>query len=1032
MEDPEPLDPVALAADIRHRHCPVPEVEEGVGVFQHASLGEYDCVSDSLVPDDSSPSSFHSSRTPARTCYGLRIYYQNVRGLRTKIDSLFLAVTEADYDVIVLTETWLDDRIYSTQLFGTLYTVFRADRSILNSQRSRGGGVLIAVSTKLNAFVDPAPISDTLEQLWIMVKVMNHVISIGVIYLPPDRKHDTALISEHVNSLGSVCNRLSLDTPAFLFGDYNQSTLHWNFPVNDIPYIDPLQSYMSAACCALLDGFSLFNMAQINTETNHSDRLLDLVLANESAVSNATVLPPAESLTGIDPYHPPLEVTLMLPEPIAYESSSTDFELDFRRADYDALNVSLSGIDWQFIESTSRTDDAVDFFCHVVDEAISSVVPERRPPQKPPWSNSRLRELKRQRSKMLRKFCNYRSTFNKRLFNIASDRYRKYNLYLYNRHVKNLQENLRRNPKQFWSFVNGKRRENGLPSSMILEDSVANNEREKCNLFAHHFQQVFNRYSATAIQVNEAVDGVPRDAFDFCIPYITPAMVLNAVQKLKLSFSAGPNGIPSSVLIRCANVLKYPLAMLFNLSVQQSVFPTRWKFSYLFPVYKKGDKRIISNYRGITSLCACSKLFEIIVNDALFASCKNHIDIEQHGFFAKRSVATNLLQFVSQCLRSMDSGLQVDAVYMDLKAAFDRVDHGILLGKLQKLGVSTACTAWFKSYLSDRCVRVKIGSSHSDAFSNVSGVPQGSNLGPLLFSLYINDVSLLLPPGCRLFYADDTKLFYVIRCLLDCLRLQEMLDVFVEWCAKNLLTLSIEKCNVISFYRKNVPISFDYNITGRCLQRIQHVKDLGVTLDNGLTFRVHYDDVIAKANRQLGFIFKIANEFRDPLCLKSLYCSLVRSILETSVVVWCPYHANWIARIEAVQRKFVRYALRFLQWHDPLNLPPYEGRCRLLNLEPLEHRRTVCQAVFAAKLLAGEIDCPSILADLNLYAPERRLRQRDFLFLEQRYREYGLNEPIRALCQRFNEFFERFDFNTPTHIFRRQLMDLFRNARNLN
>ena len=133
-----------------------------------------------------------------------------------------------------------------------------------------------------------------------------------------------------------------------------------------------------------------------------------------------------------------------------------------------------------------------------------------------------------------------------------------------------------------------------------------------------------------------------------------------------------------------------------------------------------------------------------------------------------------------------------------------------------------------------------------DAFSNVSGVPQGSDLGPLLFSLYINDVSLLLPPGCFLYYADDTKLFNGIRCLLGCLKLLEMLDVFVEWCAKNLLTLSIEKCNVISFHRKNVPISFDYHVTGCCLQRIPHVKDLCVTLDNGLIFRVHYDDVSPK------------------------------------------------------------------------------------------------------------------------------------------------------------------------------------------
>ena len=105
---------------------------------------------------------------------------------------------------------------------------------------------------------------------------------------------------------------------------------------------------------------------------------------------------------------------------------------------------------------------------------------------------------------------------------------------------------------------------------------------------------------------------------------------------------------------------------------------------------------------------------------------------------------------------------------------------------------------------------------------------------------------------------------------------------------------------------------------------------------------------------------------------------------------------------------------------------------QLLNLEPLEHRRAVSQAVFAAKLLAGDIDCPSILAELSLYAPERRLRQSDFLFLEQRNREYGLNEPVRSLCQRFNEVLELFDFHIPTHIFRRQPMDLFRNARNLN
>ena len=199
-------------------------------------------------------------------------------------------------------------------------------------------------------------------------------------------------------------------------------------------------------------------------------------------------------------------------------------------------------------------------------------------------------------------------------------------------------------------------------------------------------------------------------------------------------------------------------------------------------------------------------------------------------------------------------------------------------------------------------------------------------------------------------------------------------------------------------------------------------------MDSGLTFKAHYSDIIARANRQLGFIFKVADEFRDPLCLKALYCSLVRSILETNSVVWSPFHVTWSNRIEAVQKKFVRYALRNLPWRDPLNLPAYENRCRLLGIEPLELRRKVSQAVFAAKLLFNDIDCPALLAKLYMYAPERPLRQRDFLYLEPRNRSYGTHEPVRAISQQFNESFEQFDFHISASAFRQRLLNVFRSV----
>ena len=158
---------------------------------------------------------------------------------------------------------------------------------------------------------------------------------------------------------------------------------------------------------------------------------------------------------------------------------------------------------------------------------------------------------------------------------------------------------------------------------MILQDCVACNEHEKYNLFAQHFQQTSNKCSASDIQINEAIIC---DMLDFCIPYTTPAMVLNAVQKLKHSFSAGPDGIPSSVLIRCANVFKYPLAILFSRACFLCVGS--------FRICSRCTRRAINGlFLTIVELHHCAHVRSI--NDVVFARCKNYIDIEQHSFYPK-------------------------------------------------------------------------------------------------------------------------------------------------------------------------------------------------------------------------------------------------------------------------------------------------------------------------------------------------------------------------------------------------------------
>lgn len=986
-------------------------MEAPTNLHQRHSESYSACVS---VPEAEAAQSEHFSRS------SLRIYYQNVRGLRTKIDSFFLAAVDSTYDVIVLTETWLDDSVLSTLLFGSSFTVFRMDRNSINSRKTRGGGVLIAVASNLSCSIDPAPVSNKLEQIWVKIKLQSNFVSIGVLYLPPDRRDDQSLIQQHIESIDSVVSNLNQSDIVIQLGDYNHPELHWTRSEEGGFKLDASRSRLTTAGSLLFDGFCFHGLTQMNSVLNCNSKILDLVMVNDQGLLTS-VFETIDSLVQVDAHHPALVIAVPVSLPTLYEPSLDNTRYDFRRADFNLLNDALSSIDWQFLDSDRDLDVMVHLFSDKIRRVIDSHIPLQRPPPKPPWTNNRLRKMKRLKRAALRNYRHRRSLCSKRRFALASTTYKRYNHFLYARYVDRMQRSLRTCPKKFWNFVRTKRKEDGLPTSMNLHDLSANTPASKCELFAQHFKNAFSSMQVSASQIDAAIQDAPANSFDFHLDVISDEQVLCALRKLKYSVSSGPDGIPSAVLKKCSITLITPLVKLFNISLRRGVFPTNWKVSFMSPIYKKGDKCSIANYRGITSLCACSKVFEIVVNNALFESCKNYISSAQHGFYPKRSVNTNLVEYSSICIRSMDAGLQVDAIYTDFKAAFDRVNHEILVNKLERLGVSSAIVRWLRSYLSGRSMKVRIGCSNSDSFVVPSGVPQGSNLGPLLFSLFVNDVMYVVPTGHRICYADDMKFYMIISSMEDCVALQKLLDCFEDWSKRNCLVLCVEKCSTISFSRSNHPYNYTYTLCGQQLERLNEVTDLGVILDTKLTFRSHLECTIAKANRQLGFILRMADGFNDPLCLKSLYCALVRSILESSAVVWCPYNRTWIERIEAIQRKFVRIALRNLPWRDARNLPPYENRCMLLGIDTLEKRRTMMQAVFVAKVLINEIDSPALLSDMNIYVPERALRRRDFLYLQPRNSRYGQHDPIRIMALRFNEVFEHFDFNIPITSFANQL-----------
>ena len=427
----------------------------------------------------------------------------------------------------------------------------------------------------------------------------------------------------------------------------------------------------------------------------------------------------------------------------------------------------------------------------------------------------------------------------------------------------------------------------------------------------------------------------------------------------------------------------------------------------MWPRFKTGKRRDVRN-KGIAKLSDIPRIMEKIVCGMLHSSEKALISKHQHGFMRVSSTTTNLIDFTSYVKTLKELGHQTDVIL-----------------KLKKLGFNPNMILWIKSYLKNRKLYVKIGSDMSEQFEATSGIPQGSHLGPLIFIIFINDLVTFIGTRSRsLLFADDSKIFMKVSVIEDCIQLQEVINLVEEWCALNRLYLNVAKCKVMIFTRKvNGGIHFEYKIGAHILERVNLIKDLGVWFDGKMSFIENIDRIIAKAFAMLGFVIRCSKEFKDPYVLKSLYCCFVRSILEFSSGVWCPYYKVHISRIESIQKRFLKFALRDLGWRDRLILPPYTDRLQLLNMNTLEHRREVGMVMFMVKLLKGDIDAAHLLTQADVQLSNRTSDRRSCFFQIPHHRtNYGKYEPVNYMCILFNSFFDSVRLECSNDVIKKHLL----------
>lgn len=882
----------------------------------------------------------------------ISIYYQNCHGLRTKRSEFYQNLVGCSYDFICLTETWFTDSFNSYSYFTDNYFVYRKDRSSPDSdQDRRGGGVLIAVNKKFKVHRRFDLDFNNIECVWVVVKLRSDFsLLIGNNYLPPTVSTD--VLQRYADFLS--CNIDISLYKILCVGDFNLPKFNWYLGLSEHD-----NSYIKTKSDIIYSLFCNLNVVQQNFHRISSDdNILDLVCSSfpdELSVSRE------QELVTLDRSHPSLLISFSLP--VFTQRFVPIVRKNFARGDFVGLFRYLSSYQY----SVSNDPDVLtnDLHCAITC-ALDTFIPDKvvRPSKYPHWFSFRLINLLRSKEKYHRKIkkhpnnSNYKESFKyfRKLCKKTLDSDEK-------KFKCKIEADLCNNPRFFWQYI--KTQYKNPHQISILDDSGQSvPEHRVPEVFAEHFTSVYSTNSIVQDVIHSSVDApvIPQ-------PVITVADVTKAAKTLKSSRVAGSDNVPAFILKGCIDVLAPVLCNIFNMCISSRKFPTLWKTSIVVPVPKNSQVNIVKNYRPVALLTNFSKLFEKIIVNHLSFHVRHILTPHQHGFLKGRSTVSNLSSYLQFSAPHVLDQKQVDTVYFDLSRAFDLVNHDLLLNKLLNFGLSPSYVHFLRSYLSDRFFRVKVGNFYSDEHSIPSGVIQGSNIGPLLFIIFFDDVKNVISSQFEA-YADDLKVSRVINEGDDIDILQKDIDSIVHWCDNNSMQCNVGKTVVVSFTRKKNMVLNSYKMAGIDIKRSFEHKDLGIYFDSKLNFNYHMQNILSKGRKCSALVYWVSKNFRNPLTIKVLFGSLVRSRLEYCSEVWNGLRDTDSKNVEQVQKNF----LRRVTYHFHGRSTPYNVSLDLYGLTKLSIRRNYKDVLFLYKIINGLVDCLYLLHKINFNIPRLTTR----------------------------------------------------------
>ena len=409
--------------------------------------------------------------------------------------------------------------------------------------------------------------------------------------------------------------------------------------------------------------------------------------------------------------------------------------------------------------------------------------------------------------------------------------------------------------------------------------------------------------------------------------------ILSVLLSLNVTKSSGPNSIPNHILHLLKHEICMPLSKIFNLSLSTGQHPNILKISKTIPIFKKGSRLLVSNYRPISLLSNLNKILEKTFHKRVYSFLEKYQCIYslQFGFRKKHSTNHTLIDITETIRQALDSKQYACGVFVDFQKAFDTVNHDILIAKMEHYGIRSTAKKWFASYLQNRSQFVSILGFDSSTKPISHGVPQGSVLGPLLFLIYINDLHFAVK-NCKVYhFADDTNLLKIGSSYKVIQKhVNADLKILFNWLLANKISLNRDKTEVIFFHKPNEKVpEMKIKLNGHKIFPSKYIKYLGVYLDETLNGEFHCNMLVKKLKRANGMLCK-ARHYIPNEDLKTLYSAIFSSHLIYGCQIWGQVTNNCNIKVFKLQKR----ALRIITFSDfNAHSSPLFAAMQILKLE---------------------------------------------------------------------------------------------------